>query len=540
MSGLAEILEENALLREKMASLREALADTQNELTDTQNKLTDTQDQLEVRTLERDAVIAEAERLARVLELIRLEAAGPKSQRFVPEGQTELFAGPVPPPPRAPVPEPPSDDEETITARKRRGGKKSRRRTSHDFADLPSREVRCEVGADATCAGCGGQMNVFAEVRSFRIEWVIGHFERHDIVREKCACPDCPGQGVLTAPGPYGLDRCMAANGLLARVVCDKFADHIPANRQARRMAREGFEVGSNTVSSWLCKTGAHLEPLADAVRAEVLAGEAVQGDDTGMPVQDGGNGALRKGRMWAFTDQDQVFYAFTDTKEGKFPNELLRGYMGRLLLVDGGSEFNEVVRHRGLTRSGCWSHLRTYFFKALPDHPVEAELALGTLRDLFKVERDVWGNPADEVLAERQARSRPLVDGFYAWVRGMSKLARPRSTLAKAFTYALNQEAEMRRFLDHGELPMHNNLSELMLRQTVVGRKNWLFARSEGGAAAAATLYTLIGSCSLQGIDPQTYIKDVLGRVMDYPASRLSELTPRGWRLSRSGSGAG
>ena len=80
----------------------------------------------------------------------------------------------------------------------------------------------------------------------------------------------------------------------------------------------------------------------------------------------------------------------------------------------------------------------------------------------------------------------------------------------------------------------MHNNLSELMLRQAVVGRKNWLFARSEGGAEVAATIYTLVGSCMLQGVDPFEYLVDVLGRVQDHSARRLGELTPRSWRLAR------
>ena len=80
----------------------------------------------------------------------------------------------------------------------------------------------------------------------------------------------------------------------------------------------------------------------------------------------------------------------------------------------------------------------------------------------------------------------------------------------------------------------MHNNLSELMLRQLVVGRKNWLFARSEGGAEAAAIVYTLIASCLLQGIDPELYLFDVLGRILDHPASDIGALTPRRWRLAR------
>jgi transposase len=72
------------------------------------------------------------------------------------------------------------------------------------------------------------------------------------------------------------------------------------------------------------------------------------------------------------------------------------------------------------------------------------------------------------------------------------------------------------------------------MLRQNVVGRKNWLFARSEGGAQVAATAYTLIQSCMLQGIDPHTYLVDVLGRLQDHPANRVGELTPLNWRLAR------
>lgn len=139
-------------------------------------------------------------------------------------------------------------------------------------------------------------------------------------------------------------------------------------------------------------------------------------------------------------------------------------------------------------------------------------------------------------MLAERQARIRPLVDGFFEWVRALSQVMRPQSSLGEAVGYAQSQESRLRLFLEHGELPMHNNLSELMLRQTVVGRKNWLFARSEGGATAAATLYTLIGSCSLQGIDPWVYLRDVIDRLLDHPAKRIHELTPKDWRASRSG----
>ena len=526
MSGLAEILEENTRLRASLSTVSAELAEARATL--------------ELREAMLEELQQKAEYLARQLELVRLKRRRPASERFVPdERQAQLFAEQeVPPPPRAPVPEPQRDEEasERPTRRRRReGARRPRRRKREDFEHLASRTVRCEAG-EAHCPSCGRPLKKIGEATSFRIEWVPGHFIVEDVIRDKVACPHCPGQGVLTASGPYALDRSLAANGLVARVLVDKFADHVPANRQAKRMKREGFEVGSHTLSAWVGAAGELLEVVAHAVRDELLRGEALQGDDTGMPVQDGGDGKLRKGRMWAFTDQEQVFYAFTDTKHGKFPAELLGKYQGRLLLVDGGSEFNQVVRELGLERAGCWSHLRTHFFKALTHHPTEAALALGTIRDLFLIERELWGGEAAAILAERQARSRPLVDGFFEWVQAMSQVTRPRSVLGDALRYARNQEPQLRLFLEHGELPIHNNLSELMLRQTVVGRKNWLFARSEGGAKAAATLYTLIGSCSLQGLDPWTYLRDVLDRLPDYPVNRVAELTPKRWRLARQG----
>ncbi len=149
------------------------------------------------------------------------------------------------------------------------------------------------------------------------------------------------------------------------------------------------------------------------------------------------------------------------------------------------------VVRELDLERAGCWSHLRTYFHKARHHHPTEAHLALSTLHDLLMIERDIWGMPPDIVRTERQQRSQHLVDGFFEWAKALSQVTRPKSILGDALKYAINQEPYLRVFLENGEAPVHNNLSELMLRQTVVGRKNWLFARSEGGAHASATLGT-------------------------------------------------
>ena len=527
--GIAAVLEENQRLR-KLVEEREA-----------------TLSERDAMVAERDAqiaaLIASNEELAQKLEMIRLAAMARKSQRMLDEGTEPLpfdYAAPPnpPPPPRLPVPETDADRAQDASDKTANRGVQ-RRRNLAARTDLPSRPVRAKIDPASCCVKCGGALKVIGVTTSYRLEWVPGHFERLDLQRERCVCPKCPDQGVLIAPEPtFALPKAICGNGLLARVLVDKFVDHIPLNRQAERMAREGETFSTATLSSWTLSAALLLAPVVRAISTRLMSAAALLLDNTGLPVQDGTDGALRKGRLWVFTDQQEAVYVFTGSKEGVHPKDFLASYTGRLILVDLGSEFNEVVREKKLTRGGCWSHLRTYFFEARLYFPIEARLALGTIRDLFAIEASLANAPPERILEVRQRDSKPLVDGLFAWLDGLRPLHRPTSLLGKAIQYALNHRKEFEAFLLHPELPLHNNLSELLLRQGVVGRKNWLFAGSEGGAEAAATLYSLVGSCMLQGIDPWLYLRDVLGRLPDHPINRVHELTPMGWRLARERDG--
>ncbi len=194
----------------------------------------------------------------------------------------------------------------------------------------------------------GGPLKAFGTSHGHRVEWVSGHFVTLDVERERCACPACPSEGVLVAPVDLALPRARCGNGLLARVLVDKFADRIPLNLQATRMEREGETFSTATLSDWVLAGAAFLLPVALAVEARLLAGKWLEADDTGYPAQDGLDGHLRKGRLWAVTDQREVRYHFTATTEGKNPPAFLETFKGKLLLVDGGSEFNLAVQQRG------------------------------------------------------------------------------------------------------------------------------------------------------------------------------------------------
>lgn len=510
--GIAAILAENERLRH-MVAVRDA--------------------DLAARDAELAVLRAANDEMAKQLAWQRWKREQPQSERFVPDHQLPLLpdaeAHPPPPPPTRPKPEP--AENAPVQADK----KLPKRRNLAERDDLRTRNVPCRVAPDSACARCGGTLRIIGTQVSWRLNWVPGHFERDRIERDRCACPNCPSQGVLVAEEPsYALRKALCGNGLLAAVLVDKFCDHLPLNRQVERMKRQGVELATSTLCGWVSQAAALLGVVKEAIVADLLTAPQLQGDDTGFPVQDGTHGKLRQGRLWALTDQSQVVYHFTDSKHGWQPASFLESFQGHLLLVDGGSEFNEVVRERGLVRAGCWSHLRRYFYEARLDHPIEARVALATIRDLFDIERAVWRAGPDLISEVRQRDARPLVNKFYDWVEALRRVVRPGSKLGDALRYAHNQHNEMRAFLDHPELPMHNNLSELQLRQGVVGRKNWLFAGSEGGAHAAATLYTLVGSCALQAIDPWAWLSDILDRLPDYPANRVHELTPKRWRLAR------
>jgi transposase len=161
--------------------------------------------------------------------------------------------------------------------------------------------------------------------------------------------------------------------------------------------------------------------------------------------------------------------------------------FEGGTLVADGGSEYDLAEAALGLERGGCWSHFRRYFTTAAILEP-KAEAVLPTFQDLFMIERELKELDPDARLAVRQERSAPLVDGVNTFIEQLIPSLRPSSLLSKDCGYGISQKSRMHPFLQDGRVPL--SISELLLRHAVVGRKNRMFSRSEGGAIAAAGWY--------------------------------------------------
>lgn len=161
-------------------------------------------------------------------------------------------------------------------------------------------------------------------------------------------------------------------------------------------------------------------------------------------------------------------------------------------------------------------------------------QTALETIREIFQLERRFKDLEPEERARSRRESTAPILASFRIWCQNLSFMPPPRSPLAKATAYVLRQWKPLTVFVDNGHIPAHNNYSELALRQAVIGRKNYMFAGSEGGAKSAAIWYSLIGSCLLDAVDPWMYLNDVLPKLNDWPVNRVLELEPAAWRASQ------
>lgn len=407
---------------------------------------------------------------------------------------------------------------------------------------LPDHLPREEVIHPGPCAcpSCGGKLRRIGSDVTETLDYVPGRFKVVRHVREAFSCRAC--ETVVQAPAPFhAIARGRAGPGLLAHIMVAKFDDHLPLYRQAEIYAREGVTLETSTLSGWVGATAAALMPLVDLLRRDVIAGSAVlHGDDTPVPILAPGTGKTRTGRLWTYVRDERphggtrppaaVFFASPDRK-GVHPLAHLATFSG-VLQADGYAGFNGLYESGRIVEAACWAHARRKFFDVhAATNSAVAREALERIGSLYDVERDIRGKPPDERKRQRQARSRPIAQALRTWAEATVSQLSGRSELAGAFRYMLTRWAALTRAFHDGRIGLDNNPAERALRSVAVGRKNYLFAGSDRGAERAAALYSLVETAKLNSLDPEAYLRDVLGRIAEHPASKLNELLPWRWK---------
>lgn len=398
---------------------------------------------------------------------------------------------------------------------------------------LPRRDETLDPG-DA-CNACGGKLKHVGEDITEELEYVPGRFIVNRIIRPRMACSCCEAFQQASLPS-RPIERGRPGPGLLAHVLVSKYADHLPLYRQSQIYAREGIELQRSTLANWVGKTTALLTPLADAIAGHVRAGDAIHADDTPVDVLSPGRGKTVTGRLWTYVRDERpsggaappaAFYRFSMDRKGIRPAEHLSGYRG-FVHADGYAGFGELFQTDGIHEVACLAHVRRKFFDLARDgRSATAAEAVARIAQLYTIEDEARGQPPDRRAAIRQAKSRPVFDDLVVWLRVQLQKLSTKSDLAKAIRYALTRLPKLEVYLSDGHLEIDNNAAERAIRGLAVGRKNWLFAGSEGGGQTAAIAYTLIETAKLNAVDPQAWLADVLSRIADHPSNRIDGLLP-------------
>ena len=342
---------------------------------------------------------------------------------------------------------------------------------------LPCEEVRHH--APGACPACGGALRRIGEDVSETLDYVPGRFKVIRHIREKLSCRAC--DTVVAAPAPdHAIARGRAGAGLLAHIVVSKYDDHLPLYRQAEIFAREGVELETSTLSGWVGATAAALQPLTEALAAEVMASDTLHVDDTPVPVLAPGCGKTKTGRLWVYVRDERPFagerpsaalFRYSPDRKGVHPRDHLKEFRG-VIHADGYAGFRELFAGNRITEAGCWAHARRKFFDvhAAISSPI-AKQALDRIGQLYRVEEAISGMLPDDRRRERQRRSKPISAALAGWAEETVRTLSRKSELAKAFRYMRARWPALVRCFDDGRLALDNNPAERALRCVAMRR---------------------------------------------------------------------
>ena len=414
---------------------------------------------------------------------------------------------------------------------------------------LPREEIVHDPGS--VCPGCGGTRfsKLGADVTEI-LEKIPARLKVIRHIRPKLSCRCC--ERIMQASMPdLPIEKGRPGPGLVANVVVSKYLDGLPLYRQSAILAREGIEIERASLADWVGHAAWWVTPLAELIGTYVLAAPIIHTDDTPIAVLAPGNGKTRTGRLWTYVVDERPWrggrasaahYRFSPDRRGERPRDhlaLFRGviqadaFSGYQALTRPASASDRVGRGPPLIHAACWAHARRKFYDVFEStkSPIAAE-ALKRIGELYKIEAEITGQSAETRRAARQNRAVPILDALRDWLTAQRRRLSSKNALAKAIQYALSRWEALTRYAGDGRLAIDNNVAERALRGIAITRKNFLFLGSDVGGERAAILYTVLESAKLNGLDPQTWLADVIDRMANgHPINRLSELLPWNWK---------
>jgi transposase len=544
-----------------------------------------------VATLHRERLDKDALRHRVNLLLERLY--GPRTERFNPD-QLLLFAewaaaqtpdadagssAPPAPEPNASAP---------LANQKRRAKPHGRSRLSED---LPRRPLHHELSEAERICVCGqARIDIGTDVNE-QVDWQPASLFVCQHWVHKYVCPACTKQSTQTAmttPGPASQDKTVTGSaaaatpaaadtpaaqvsvpapprgpavisapkppppiakglpgaGLLAYIIVSKYFDHLPLYRLQHILKRQGLPLSRSTMCDWMAASAKALRPLYDIMVSQVVQSAWLHTDDTPVKNQRHAPGTTALSRFWIYWgDRSHPYnvFDFTINRKRDGPQKFLADFHG-YLQADAFSGYDALylpsprADSAPIIEVACNAHARRKFHEARGSDVVRSHRALAYYGQLYELERGATSAELEDAgrLRMRQDLSVPILNTFHDWLVAQQAQVLPKSPMAEAVGYALNNWTALKRYTEAGFLSIDNNVAEREMKRIAIGRKNWLFVGSDRGGRTAALLFSFTSTCHRLGIEPWAYLQDVLTKLPTLPAERLSDLLPDRWQAAR------
>ena len=385
------------------------------------------------------------------------------------------------------------------------------------------------------------QYRRIGEEISEQLDYRPAQFSKRRLIRRKYARIDNPYMPPVIAPLPACLqERCLATPGLIAQVVVSKYADHLPLYRQEQIFSRRyGIDIPRQSLCRWVELAAWWLEPVYNEMVSIQNTRSYLQIDETPIAYLRPGTGKVGQGYLWVTSAPgDDVIYHWYPGRGAKYLEEIFDENFSGTLQCDAYQAYGSFQREREspLKLAGCWAHVRRKFFDSLSRDPPITRWFLLQISHLYAIERRlrISGASAKLRLVARAAESAPIVKRIGKALMLLKSRYLPQSNLGKAISYAMGQWTDLQVYLHSGAIEIDNNLVENAIRPTKLGAKNWLFFGSEGSGRTSAIIFTLIESAKRHGLEPYTYLLELLNSLPAAKNDEISRFTPAAMAKAR------
>ena len=352
---------------------------------------------------------------------------------------------------------------------------------------------------------------------------------------------DSPNPRIYQAKTPHAvIGGNHVGADMLAQIVIDKYRYHLPEYRQVRQYADLGLKLPTSTLNGWGHAVASRLEPVYKALRDDVRNSDYLQIDEVPWRIADSPDKS-RKGYAWQFLvnrpqSHGLYFLYMNGSRAGTVPRAELRDFRGAKQ-TDGYGVYDYFELLDNVALLGCMAHVRRKFTDAQASHPELAARAVKWLDLLYGLEANLKAKGAtyEEIAVERQAKALPIMDAIEKWMESEHTKCTPSDPMGKALNYAYKLWPRLRRYTLDGRYHIDNNSVERNQRPSVIGRKNYLFSKSDSGAVDNAIFYSLIESCEIAGVNPMQWLTHVLQSLHDdTTVEQITQMLPYNYRKTR------